>query len=64
MSYYSPLSQWPAGFVIAFKEFITQQIRFSSISISPNDSVIQNVNFSNYVSIDIRVDGGKQNDND
>jgi len=62
MSYYSPHSQWPAGFLITFKDYITQQIRFSSSSVSPKDSVIQAIKFSNFIHADIHVDGGKQSD--
>jgi hypothetical protein len=62
MSYYSPYSQWPAGFLIAIKDYIVQQIRFSAYSVSPKDTVIQAIRFSNLVNMDIHVDGGKQSD--
>jgi hypothetical protein len=62
MSYYSPYSQWPAGFQIKFNDYLIQKIRFSASSLSPEYTVIQAVKFDNFVHMDVHVQGGKQSD--
>lgn len=63
MSYYSPYSQWPAGFQIHFSDYLLAQIRFSSSSLSPKYMpTVDAIHFSNYIIADINIQGGKQSD--
>jgi len=62
MSYYSPYSQWPAGFLITFRDYLINQIRFSSYTMSPEYTPVTSIHFSNVVDIDINIQGGKQSD--
>ena len=63
MSYYSPYSQWPAGFLIHFSDYFNTQIRFSTAALSPKYVNEEAIHFNNFIDISVNIQGGKQDDN-